>query len=145
MSSSRPPETTDSPSLPDPTPADLPDPADGALPPDLAVGSVGFTDVDAAADDDGAGESEPAKAASLSAARPSARERLAGIRDGVRPWSAWTLRAKLVASMLVLFTAISLFTGAFTVVALGRQLTSQVDDQLQSSMVRLLSDRRGID
>lgn len=51
-----------------------------------------------------------------------------------RPWSAWTLRAKLVASMLALFTVLSLATGAFTVVALGRQLTGQVDDQLRASL-----------
>jgi two-component system OmpR family sensor kinase len=88
--------------------------------------------------DDGRG-AEPAGAA------PTVRDRLAGARARVRPWSAWTLRAKLVASMLALFTVIGVATGAFTVLALSRQLTSQVDDQLQSSMVRLLSDPRGVD
>ncbi len=53
----------------------------------------------------------------------------------VRPWSAWTLRAKLVASMLALFTVLSLATGAFTVVALSRQLNGQVDDQLRASLI----------
>ena len=52
----------------------------------------------------------------------------------MRPWSAWTLRAKLVASMLALFTVLSLATGAFTVIALERQLIGQVDDQLQTSI-----------
>lgn len=62
-----------------------------------------------------------------------------------RPWSSWTLRAKLVASMLALFSALSLATGAFTVVALDRQLTSQVDEQLGASKDQLLTDRRPID
>lgn len=59
--------------------------------------------------------------------------RLAGVAR-VRPWSAWTLRAKLVASMLALFTVLSLATGALTVVALNRQLVGQVDDQLRASL-----------
>jgi two-component system, OmpR family, sensor kinase len=150
MSSSRRPETGTE--LPDR--ADLPD-DDGANAPDLAPEGVGFGD-DLDHDTDG----RPAYAVPAPAAvterpedgtggddetRTPLRQRLADARDQVRPWSAWTLRAKLVASMLALFTVISVCTGAFTVVALGRQLTGQVDDQLQSSMVRLLSDRRGID
>ncbi|WP_242653026.1 sensor histidine kinase [Intrasporangium flavum] len=75
---------------------------------------------------------------------PTLRERLAEARGRVRPLSTWTLRAKLVASMLILFTVIGAATGAFTVVALSRQLTSQVDDQLHTSMGRLMSDRGGI-
>ena len=69
----------------------------------------------------------------------------AGVRSRLQPWSAWTLRAKLVASMLALFTVLSLGTGAFTVVALSRQLTNQIDDQLRPSMLRLVTDRRGLD
>lgn len=45
--------------------------------------------------------------------------------------------------MLALFTVLSLATGAFTVVALSRQLTGQVDDQLSSSMAQLKGDGRG--
>ena len=69
----------------------------------------------------------------------SLRQRLADAQDRVRPWSAWTLRAKLVASMLALFTVLSLATGAFTVIALDRQLTGQVDDQLRTSIAQLVN------
>ncbi|MCU1538047.1 MAG: integral rane sensor signal transduction histidine kinase [Humibacillus sp.] len=62
-------------------------------------------------------------------------------RRGPRPWSAWTLRAKLVASMLALFTLLSVATGAFTVIALDRQLTGQVDDQLRMSVAQLVNGR----
>ncbi len=55
----------------------------------------------------------------------------------IRPWSVWSLRAKLVASILVLFTVLSLVTGAYTVFALDRQLTVQTDEQLQQSVDRL--------
>src|SRR4051812_11269011 len=139
MSSSRPSDTGTE--LPDrPSPLDLPD-DDGASAPDL-FGERGAPE----------GTPEPgevpggyAGSASEPSSQPTLRERLSNVRQRVRPWSAWTLRAKLVASMLALFTVISLCTGAFTVVALGRQLTGQVDDQLRSSMVRLLSDRRGVE
>ena len=68
------------------------------------------------------------------------------------PWrrpSDWTLRAKLVASMVVLFTVITLLTGAATVYALNRYLVGQVDQQLDSYFQRPQadsgppSDRRG--
>ena len=68
---------------------------------------------------------------------PTLRDRLVEARGRVRPLSTWTLRAKLVASMLVLFTVIGVATGAFTVLALSRQLTSQVDDQLRSSVAQM--------
>ncbi len=66
------------------------------------------------------------------------RERYHDQRVKVLPWSAWTLRAKLVASMLALFTMLSVATGAVTVVALNNQLTSQIDDQLSQSIGRML-------
>ncbi len=50
--------------------------------------------------------------------------------------SSWTLRAKLVASMLALFTLISLVTAAASLVSLDRYLMGQIDDQLRQSVVR---------
>jgi two-component system OmpR family sensor kinase len=73
------------------------------------------------------------------APRRRVRERFADVRARLVPWSAWTLRAKLVASMLALFTVLSLATGAVTVLTLNNQLTSQVDDQLNQSIMRNLS------
>src|SRR5215207_9427485 len=58
-----------------------------------------------------------------------------------RRWSSpgsWTLRSKLVASMLVLFTVVSIVTGAATIVFLGRYLGSQTDQQLQVSINRIV-------
>ncbi|WP_353353843.1 HAMP domain-containing sensor histidine kinase [Intrasporangium sp. DVR] len=52
----------------------------------------------------------------------------------VRPLSTWTLRAKLMASMLALFTVLSLATAAFTVAALNQQLVAQVDEQLRDTL-----------
>ncbi|HEY8307681.1 MAG TPA: HAMP domain-containing sensor histidine kinase [Lapillicoccus sp.] len=52
---------------------------------------------------------------------------------------AWTLRGKLVASMLVLFFVVSVLTGATTVLFLRQVLTGQVDQQLQSSITRFRS------
>ena len=151
MSSSRPPETGTE--LPDR--ADLPD-DDGASPLDLFHEGVGFRDDLDDDTDDRMTYAVPAPAAATGRpedgedgedgdARVPLSRRLADARDQVRPWSAWTLRAKLVASMLALFTLLSLATGAFTVVALERQLTGQVDDQLRSSMARQISDPRGVD
>jgi two-component system OmpR family sensor kinase len=139
MSSSRP---SDAP-VDRPDPADLPDP-DGAPSPDLAPEGVDFADEP---------EKEPADdqrtyAVRLAPAvepRPSVRRRLADVQDRVRPWSAWTLRAKLVASTLALFVVLSTAIGALTVVALDRQLTGQVDDQLNSAIQQIFSDRRGPD
>lgn len=87
-------------------------------------------------------EDLPERAAAPEPAWTPAPERR-GALARARPWSAWTLRAKLVASMLALFTVLSLATGAFTVVALDRQLTAQVDDQLNASMAQLKNDGRG--
>ncbi|KRF35730.1 HAMP domain-containing sensor histidine kinase [Terrabacter sp. Soil810] len=156
MSSSRPPETGTE--LPDR--ADLPD-DDGASPLDLFHEGVGFRDDLDDDTDDRMTYAVPVPAAATgrpedgedgedsedgdAEARVPLSRRLADARDQVRPWSAWTLRAKLVASMLALFTLLSLATGAFTVVALERQLTGQVDDQLRSSMARQISDPRGVD
>src|SRR3954468_2220385 len=134
MSSSRPSETGTE--LPDrPTPLDLPD-DDGASAPDLFGEGSDFRDDE---------ERDDTRTFAVSSAQPSAqptlRERLSNVRQRVRPWSAWTLRAKLVASMLALFTVLSLATGAFTVVALNRQLTGQVDDQLRTSVSQLANGR----
>ena len=121
MSSSPPPEVVtfrDVSPEDDPTPEDLPD-GRGARPPDVLA--------------------EPARP------RWSPRERFAVAKDSVRPWSAWTLRAKLVASMLALFTVLSLATAAFTVIALDRQLTGQVDDQLQTSLSQFINRRPNSD
>ncbi len=58
------------------------------------------------------------------------------LRSRVKPLRSWTLRTKLVAAMLVLFTALSLLTSALTIVALDRYLTGEVDKQLQASLLR---------
>ncbi|HEU4999003.1 MAG TPA: HAMP domain-containing sensor histidine kinase [Lapillicoccus sp.] len=52
---------------------------------------------------------------------------------------SWTLRSKLVASMLILFTVVSLISAAATVIFLKQSLTGQVDQQLQSSISRYRS------
>ena len=59
----------------------------------------------------------------------------------VRPLSQWTLRAKLVAATLALVTVVTLLTGAFTIVALDRYLTSQVDAQLTSALEQATGPR----
>jgi two-component system OmpR family sensor kinase len=71
----------------------------------------------------------------------SVDDRIRSLVHRVPPLSAWTLRAKLVASMLALFTVLSLATGAFTVLALDDQLTGQIDDQLYATIDRF--DRPG--
>ncbi len=154
MSSSRPSDTGTE--LPDP--ADLPD-ADGATAPDVFSEGVGFRDDDtdeyaapdaprddrtrayAATPGHGAGHDADHDPRSPASSTSSVRRRLVGAWDRTRPWSAWTLRAKLVASMLALFTVLSLATGAFTVIALDRQLTGQVDDQLRTSISQLVNGR----
>ncbi len=64
---------------------------------------------------------------------------------GWRSPSTWTLRAKLVASMLVLFTVITAVTGAASVMTLDRFLTGQIDDQLRLSLTRLTGGPGGDD
>jgi two-component system OmpR family sensor kinase len=59
-----------------------------------------------------------------------------GLRRRIKPFRSWTLRTKLVASMLVLFTALSLLTSALTVFALDRYLTGEMDKQLAASVQR---------
>lgn len=127
MSSSRPPEAT---GVDRPLPGDLPD-ARGAATPDLVPEPVGLVDESGASDPAAAGDPVGEDDA---APRPTVRERLAHAQDQVRPWSAWTLRAKLVASMLALFTALSLFTAVFTITALSSHLTDQLDGQLSASL-----------
>ncbi len=61
------------------------------------------------------------------------------LRDHVptpRPVSQWTLRAKLVAATLALITVVTLLTGGFTIFALDRYLTSQVDTQLTNALAQ---------
>jgi two-component system OmpR family sensor kinase len=140
MSSSRPPEAGTE--LPDR--ADLPD-DDGATAPDLFPEGVGFRDDLDDDTDDRMTYAAPAPAEA--AVRPESgqdgeaetrvplRRRLAHARDQVRPWSAWTLRAKLVASMLALFTVLSMMTAVFTVTALSQSLIGQVDKQLSDSLL----------
>src|SRR6476661_8039959 len=141
MSSSRPPEAGTE--LPDR--ADLPD-DDGATAPDLFPEGVGFRDdLD---DDTDERMTYAAPAPAEAAVRPESgqdgeaetrvplRRRLAHARDQVRPWSAWTLRAKLVASMLALFTVLSMMTAVFSVTALSQSLIGQVDQQLSDSLNR---------
>lgn len=57
--------------------------------------------------------------------------------------ATWTLRAKLVASMLVLFAFIMLGTGALTVVLSRQYLTQQLDNDLTSSSQRVVDRRSG--
>src|SRR6476469_5728892 len=125
MSSSRPSDhaelTHPTPPGDRPDPSDLPD-VDDAAEPDVFAPGVGFSDT---GDSDASGSSSD---------RPTLQERLAELRGRIRPWSAWTLRAKLVASMLALFTVLSLATGVSTIVALDRYLVGQVDDQLRQSL-----------
>jgi two-component system, OmpR family, sensor kinase len=56
---------------------------------------------------------------------------------------SWTLRSKLVASTVLLFTALTLVTGVASVFALNRYLTGQVDQQLDSYFARPSSDDGG--
>jgi two-component system OmpR family sensor kinase len=53
---------------------------------------------------------------------------------------SWTLRSKLVASTVLLFTALTLVTGVASVFALNRYLTGQVDQQLDGYFARPSSD-----
>lgn len=57
--------------------------------------------------------------------------------------SGWSLRAKLVISMVTLFTVISLITGAASVIALNRFLSAQTDDQLRTSLGRFVASPDG--
>jgi len=52
---------------------------------------------------------------------------------------SWTLRSKLVASMLILFFVVSVLTGAATVLFLRQVLIGQVDQTLQNSITRFRS------
>ncbi|HET9633673.1 MAG TPA: HAMP domain-containing sensor histidine kinase [Terrabacter sp.] len=147
MSSSRPSDhaelTHPNPPGDRPDPADLPD-VDDATEPDVFARGVGFSDASGSSSDSGSARDSGSASDSGSLGesdRPTIQERLAEVRGRIRPWSAWTLRAKLVASMLALFTVLSLATSAFTVVALDRQLMSQVDDQLRTSVSQLVNGR----
>ena len=67
-------------------------------------------------------------------AAPAPRSRPRWLSPG-----SWTLRSKLVASMLVLFTVVSVVTGAATVLFLRQVLIGQVDQTLQNSITRFRS------
>ncbi|GGL36933.1 HAMP domain-containing protein [Phycicoccus endophyticus] len=57
--------------------------------------------------------------------------------------SRWTLRTKLIAGVLVLFTVVMLATSALTVLETRRYLEAQLDESLQSALLRA-GDRRGV-
>lgn len=60
------------------------------------------------------------------------------------PPSRWTLRSKLLAAVLALFTLVMLVTGALTVLETRRYLTEQLAGDLQAAVGRV-DDRRGYD
>jgi two-component system OmpR family sensor kinase len=59
--------------------------------------------------------------------------------------SRWTLRAKLLASVLALFTVVMLATSALTVLETRRYLTSQLAQDLDSAVSRVGDRRLGFD
>ena len=138
MSSSRPPETT---GVDRPGPDDLPD-AEGAPAPDLVPEPVGLGDESGSRVPAAAGDPDTQD---VTSPRPTVRQRLSDAQDRVQPWSAWTLRAKLVASMLALFTVLSMMTAVFTVTALNQALIGQVDKQLTDTLNRGGGARPGPD
>ncbi|NYF98666.1 sensor histidine kinase [Janibacter cremeus] len=52
--------------------------------------------------------------------------------------ASWTLRAKLVASVLLLFLAVTILTGTLTSISSRQYLTQQVDDDLLSASQRFI-------
>ena len=59
--------------------------------------------------------------------------------------SHWTLRAKLLASVLALFTVVMLATSALTVLMTRSYLTTQLGKDLQGASNRVQDFRRGFD
>ncbi|HYN29079.1 MAG TPA: ATP-binding protein [Dermatophilaceae bacterium] len=59
--------------------------------------------------------------------------------------SAWTLRTKLVASVVALFLGVMLLTGALTVLASRAYLTAALDRDLVQTVQRLEGGRRDVD
>ncbi len=57
--------------------------------------------------------------------------------------ASWTLRSKLVASMVALFIVVTLASGAATVLALRGYLYDQIDSQLRSSVQRYTGGNQG--
>ncbi len=55
--------------------------------------------------------------------------------------SRWTLRTKLVASTVLLFTVVSVLTGAATAYALGGSLMDQLDTQVGAALMRAAGPR----
>ena len=60
-----------------------------------------------------------------------------------RPLSRWTLRTKLLAGVLALFTVVMLATSALTVLETRRYLDAQLAQDLESALGRV-GDRRGV-
>jgi two-component system OmpR family sensor kinase len=128
----------------EPTPDDLPD-GSGARNPIVLGEPVARPGQLGAVPSAAASSAPDAPAPAVAAPTPdapalAAPSRASGGRRWLRPWSAWTLLAKLVASMIALFTVVTLITGVFTIAALSSHLTDQVDGQLQAS---LRNDRPG--
>ena len=84
-------------------------------------------------------EQPPAAAAGTAVAAAPAEFVAPAPTTAARSWhpSTWTLRSKLVASMLVLFTVMTLVIAAASVLSLDRSLTAQLDDQLRSSLSKI--------
>ncbi|WP_435200560.1 ATP-binding protein [Janibacter sp. GS2] len=59
--------------------------------------------------------------------------------DRVRPPSAWTLRTKLVASVLLLFLAVTALTGTLTGLTTRQYLIQQVDEDLLAASQRFVA------
>ncbi len=59
------------------------------------------------------------------------------------PISQWTLRAKLLASVLALFTIVMLATSALTVLEIQRYLTQQIESDLNGALGRVGDSRPG--
>ena len=56
------------------------------------------------------------------------------------PFAGWTLRRKLVASMLVLFVAVSLLSGIATLFSLQKSLQSDLDERVMNQSARFRPD-----
>ncbi len=84
-------------------------------------------------------EQPPAAAAGTAVGAAPAEFVAPAPTTAARSWhpSTWTLRSKLVASMLVLFTVMTLVIAAASVLSLDRSLTAQLDDQLRSSLSKI--------
>jgi two-component system, OmpR family, sensor kinase len=71
------------------------------------------------------------------------RERVATARVRVRPVGSWTLRARLIASLVAVLTVVCLVVGAVTVLALRSYLVGQLDDRLNAASHRTATYQGG--